>query len=93
MCGQRRVKRFPSFIVNFYWFVCFFLHVWFLTEAVYLHSTHDIDGLSFATMANVLQARDGTQQVRMEPQLIKVLLAEQFNMRGQEILGKITQCC
>lgn len=51
-----------------------------------LHSTHDIDGLSFDTITDVLHVDDRTQQVHTEPQCVKVPLTEQFNMGGQEVL-------
>lgn len=54
-----------------------------------LHSTHDVGGLSLNTIADVLHVDDGTQQVHVVAQLIKVALTEQFDVWGQEILWKI----
>lgn len=53
-----------------------------------LHSTHDFGRLSFDTVADILHVEDRNHQVHVEPQLITVPLSEQFNMGGQEILGK-----
>ncbi len=53
------------------------------------HSAQDVNRLSFGTIADVLHVDDRNQQVHVESQLIKVPLAEQFDMRRQEILGNI----
>lgn len=54
-----------------------------------LHSTHHVDGLGFDSMADVLHVPDRTQQVHAEPQFIKVLLVEQFDMWRHKVLWKI----
>lgn len=53
-----------------------------------LHSTGDIDRLGLCTVAGLLQVDDGSQQVGAEAPLTEVLLAEQLNVRGQEVLTK-----
>lgn len=64
-------------------------NLFFIQKLFDLHSTHDIDGLSFDTITDVLHFDNRTQQVHTEPQCVKVLLTEQFNMGGQEILGNM----
>lgn len=59
-----------------------------LSDWLDLHSAHDVDGLRFAGVAEVGHAEDGTQQVHIQPQRVKVTLTEQFHVRGQEILGR-----
>lgn len=68
---------------NFFYLVSCCLSDW-----LDLHSAHDVDGLRFAGVAEVGHAEDGTQQVHIQPQRVKVTLTEQFYMRGQEILGR-----
>lgn len=53
-----------------------------------LHSTGDVDRLGLRTVAGLLQVDDGSQQVGAEAPLTEVLLAEHFNVRGQEVLTK-----
>lgn len=73
-------QMFPSFLRKF---------DFFKQKALALHSTHDVDRLSFDSIADVLHVDDWTQQVHLEPQVLKVPLAEQFHMGGQEVLRKI----
>lgn len=58
---------------------------------LYLHSTHDVGRLCFATMGDVLHVGDRSQQVHIEPSCIKVPVHEQFNVRGEVILGNTIQ--
>lgn len=55
-----------------------------------LHSTYDVDRLSFDSEANILHADNWTQQVHTEPHFLEVPLAAQFHMGGHEVLRKIT---
>lgn len=58
----------------------------FKYNALDLHSTHDIDRLSFETIVDVLHADDWTHQVHLEPQVIEVPLTEELHMGGHEVL-------
>lgn len=54
--------------------------------ALHLHSAHDVDRLSFVTVADLVHVDHWAHQVHFEPHAVEVGLAEQFHVRRQEFL-------
>lgn len=55
-------------------------------STLHLHSTHDVDRLSFVTVADLVHVDHRAHQVHFDPHAVEVGLAEQFHVRRQEFL-------